>query len=171
MKPVRISASARGFRGTAVFLCAAAVVAVLVAFVPHSARVPVPLYRALNGTLKMNWFFSRAYAAPLSTARAYGIATRPVDAAAGEFFTTSVYVRPTGAPGGRACLAIVAAVDRASMAPVQANRECRRLSAGWNKLLPLTLGSDKPEFVYAQLLVRGNAGGFEARPLVVVPGS
>jgi hypothetical protein len=157
-------------RATVVFVSTAAAVALFVAFVPHHARSTSSPYAAVNGRIGINAFYNRASVAPLSKADPYGIATLPLKSAAGRVFTTSAYVRPTGPPGGQVCLALLSGVA-GSAAPVQTKRECRPLAAGWNQLAPLELRTDASGLVYAQVLVSGADGGFEARPLAVVGGS
>ena len=153
-------------RATGVFVVSAAAVAALVAFVPHTARTtPVP-YTAVNGTVGMNWIVQYPSARPAPRASTYGLSTSPVAARAGATYTVTDAVRPAGAPGGSACLTLLAAGPRSSV-PAQRAQECVPLAARWSRFPTVTLRTAAPSRVYAEITARGNAGGFEARQLNV----
>lgn len=150
-------------RSTVLFVASVAALAVLLALVPHTVRTTPLQYRADNGTLSMNWFFQRPSVRPVRNADTYGISTQPVAARAGATFRVAAGVRPTGAPGGRVCIALVA-TNVSSSSPAQRVHECAPLAAGWTRFPPLTLRTAAPSRVYAEITARGNDGGFEARP-------
>jgi hypothetical protein len=153
-------------RATGLFVVTAAAVVALVALVPHAARVPGVPYRAVNGTVGMNWFFQHPSVRPAPDASTYGISTPPLAARAGRTFNVTDTVRPTGSPGGQVCL-ILLAVAADSSAPAQTAHACAPLAAGWSRLPKLTFVTAAPSHVYAEIIARGNAGGFEARALTI----
>jgi hypothetical protein len=162
--------SAGELRGTALFVVVAVAVAALVAFVPHTARIPPLPYRADNGTLSMNWFFVRPSIRPAAGATAYGISTFPVAARAGSAFSVTGSARPTSGSGGSVCLRLVRTIPP-SPTPVQTSHVCAPLAAGWTKFNTVTLRTAAPGRVYAEISAYGNDGGFETRAIKITRGA
>jgi hypothetical protein len=156
-------------RATGLFVVTAAVVAALVAFVPHTPRAPfdptAPM--GMNAILGTNVALLRTYVHPQPGARSYGIMTRPLRFRAGGGVLASAWIRPMGAPGGRACLAVVAVHGR-PLVPAGSKHECVPLVAGWIRLPALTLRTAASGYGNAEITVHGNDGGFEARRPAVI---
>lgn len=150
------------------FVASAAVVAALVVFVPQTAWIPYSPFTVVgvNANVSMNWVIHHTNARPKQAASPFGIKTDEIAAGAGADYGTSGWIEPTGTPGGSACLALVAVVAGSSTRGRMVH-ECVPLAAGWNRLSALRLRTAAPSQVFAQITVRRNAGGFEARPLTV----
>jgi len=167
----------RDVRATGLFVATAVVVAVLVPRIPHLNHTGYLHYTAVNGTVGMNWFFQRPHVRPDPGASTYGFSTRqPVAARAGATLGIFTRARPTGAPGGRVCVSLLAfpaassARDDQSSAPAQTAHECASLTAGWNLVPRVTLLTAAPSRVYAEITARGNTGGFETGALTITHG-
>lgn len=182
MRDVRVSAGTRRSneaRATGVFVATLVVVAVLVPLIPHLNHTGYLHYTAVNGTVGMNWFFQRPHVRPNPGASMYGISTRaPIAASAGASLRIMARARPTGAPGGRVCVSLLAFPPESSAqaqssapapapAPTQTAHECAPLTAGWKRLPTVTLRTTAPSLVYAEITADGNAGGLETGPLNV----
>lgn len=167
MRGVRVPVGLRRaseLRATGFFVATAVLLVVFVPLIPHQAKSGYLRYTAVNGTVRMNWFFQRPRIQPARNASAYGLSSRPFTSRAGATFSVLGGVRPTGAPGGRVCLILAAATARSST-PAQTAHTCMPLKAGWSRFPAVTLRTAAPSNVYAEIAARGNDGGFEARPL------
>jgi hypothetical protein len=154
------------WRAAVLFVATVALFAVFAPLIPHRAHTPTVQYTAVNGTVGMNWFFEHPLAKPGPNASTYGLSTHAVDAPAGATFRAAGIARPTGAPGGSICLVLAASIPP-STTPAHTAHECVPLTARWNRLKALKLRTTAPSLVYAEIIARGNGGGFEAHPLVV----
>lgn len=155
-------------RATGIFVVTAAAVAALVAFVPHTPRTPhnPNAVVGMNAMLSTNFAMLRTYVRPQRAPGSYGIMGHRLTLGAGGGVLASSWVRPTGAPGGRACLALVA-VTGGSSVPAQSEHECVPLVAGWSRFPAVRLRAAASGYVYPEITAYGNDGGFEARPLKV----
>ena len=159
----------RGRRGeaaaTGLFATSALVVALLLAFLPHTARPAPTLYTPERSRLDTNWAFQRVHVHPVGGAATYGLWLAGGHRAGGRTFTARAFVRPAGRPGGRICLSLEATA--ATVAASTEAHECHTLVAGWHPAGPVRLRTRAASRIVARLEVSGTPGGFEARPLKI----